>query len=68
MSGQKTDMIVMQGNLNIRRYIDDVLRSHVIPLLHDQGPGVTFQHDNARPHNALITRQFLAWNNVDAFL
>lgn len=50
----------MQGNLNPRRYFDDVLRPHVIPFLHNYGSGVTFQHDNARPHTALITRQFLA--------
>ena len=65
MGGQKTDMVVMQGNLNARRYIDDVLRPHVILFLHRQGPGVTFQHDNTRTHTALITRQFQAQNNVD---
>ena len=44
--GQKTDLVVIQGNLNARPYIDDVLRPHVIPFLH-KGPGDTFQHDNA---------------------
>ena len=65
MGGQRT--VLMQGNLNTRRYIVDVLRRHVIPFLHNQGPGVTFQHDNSRPHTALITGQFLAQNNVDVF-
>ena len=32
MGGQKTDLVVMQGNLNARRYIDDVLRSHLYHL------------------------------------
>ena len=45
--------------------IDDVLRPHVIPFLHNQGRGVRFQHDNARPHTLLITQQFLAQNNAD---
>ena len=65
MSGQKTDMAAMQGNLNARRYIDDVLRPHIITFLHNQGPGITFQHDSVRPNTALVIRQFLAQNNVD---
>ena len=68
MGGQKTDVVVMQGTLNTRRYIDDVSRPHVIPFFHNQGPGVTVQHDNARPKIALVTRQFLAQDNVDVFL
>ena len=65
IGGQKTDFVVIRGNLNARRYIDEILRPHVIPFLRNQGPNVTFQHDNARPHTALITRQFVAQNNVD---
>ena len=29
------------------------------------GPDLTFQHDNARPHTALVTANFLAQNNVN---
>ena len=29
------------------------------------GPGLTFQHDNARPHTARVTANFLAQNNVN---
>ena len=60
MARRRAQCNVMQGNLNARRYIDDVLRPHVIPFLYNQNPGVTFQNDNARPHTTLITRQFLA--------
>ena len=37
MGGQKTGLVVMQCDLNARRYIDDVLRPHVIPSLHNRG-------------------------------
>ena len=47
MAGQKT--VVMQNNLNARRYINIALRSHAIPLLHSQRHRVTFKHDNATP-------------------
>ena len=36
------------------------------PFIQFHGPNVTFMHDNARPHSAAITRQFLATNNVNA--
>ena len=29
------------------------------------GPGLFFQHDNARPHTALVPANFLAQNNVN---
>ena len=58
-------MIVIQGNLNAPRYIDEVLRPHTIPFLCNKGLGVTFQHDNARPHTALIKRPFLFRSKVD---
>ena len=35
-----------------------------LPFIQFHGPNVTFMHDNARPHLAAITRQFLATNNV----
>ena len=36
-----------------------------LPFIQFHGPNVTFMHDNARPHLAAITRQFLATNNVN---
>ena len=62
MGDQKTNLFVMQGNLNAPRYIKDILRPHAIPFLYNQDPSVTFQHDNARLHITSISRQFLAQN------
>ena len=36
-----------------------------LPFIQFHGPNVTFMHDNARPHLAAITSQFLATNNVN---
>ena len=48
----------MHDNLNARRYINDILRPNAIPFLHNQGPGVTFQHDNARhSFNSMLTQR-----------
>ena len=36
-----------------------------LPFIQFHGPNVTFMHDNARPHSAAITRQFLATSGVN---
>ena len=45
------------GNINVQTYINDVL---VVLFIHFHCP-----KDNARPHSAAITRQYLATNNVN---
>lgn len=62
MGGRKTDLIVVRGNLNAQRYIDEILRPVVVPYLR-QNHGI-LMHDNARPHTAAITRNFLNQNNI----
>ena len=63
MGNQKTDLVVIQGNLNAQRYIN-LLTNTMLPFMQNNGPG-TFQHDNARPHTARITTQFLNQHNVN---
>lgn len=60
----KTDLVVIHGNLNARGYVNQVIRPVVVPLF-QQRPALTFQHDNARPHTARFTRNFLIANNID---
>ena len=64
MGNQKTDLVIVQGNLNAQGYIN-VLRNHLLPFMQNNGPQATFQHDNARPHTARVTTRFLANNNVN---
>lgn len=61
----KTPLVVIDGSLTARRYIDEVLEPHVLPFLR-QHPNVTlFQQDNARPHSARLTADYLHQNNVN---
>lgn len=64
LGNAKTDLVIVQGNLNAQRYID-LLNTNLLPFLRNHGQGITFQHDNARPHTARITTQFLVQNNVN---
>lgn len=59
----KTQLVVCQGNLTARRYIDQVLRPVVVPMFR-QRQNLVYQHDNARPHVARATRDFLQANNI----
>ena len=58
MGGNKTRLIVINGNINTQTYINDVLAVEALPFIHSHGPNVTFMHDNARPHSTAITKQF----------
>ena len=58
----KTALVVVQGNLNAQRYVN-LLNNNFLPFMQNFGPGLIFQHDNARPHTALVTANFLAENN-----
>ena len=51
------------GAFNAQRYITEVLGLVVIPFL-NQNPG-TLMHDNARPHTARLTQNYLARDNVN---
>ncbi len=60
----KTDLIVLDGTLTARRYIDEVLTPVVLPFL-QRYPRTLFQQDNATPHTAIVTRDFLEAHNVN---
>ena len=52
-----------QQGLTARRYIDEILRPVVVPYL-SAHPGMILPQDNARPHTARVTQQYLQQNNV----
>ncbi|GFV95060.1 transposable element Tcb2 transposase [Trichonephila clavipes] len=55
---RRSTLIETRGTLMCQRYVDDILRSHVGPFLNGL-PGAIFQQDNARPHTARVTEDFL---------
>ena len=67
MGNVKTDLVVVQGNLNAQRYVN-LLNNNLLPFMQNFGHGLTFQHDNARPHTALVTANFVAQNNMNVLL
>ncbi|XP_046572956.1 uncharacterized protein LOC124280992 [Haliotis rubra] len=64
---QKTDLVIINGNLTARCYIDEILRPVVPPDLH-RHPRTLFQQDNTTPHTARITSDFLNTNNINVNL
>ena len=65
MGRRKTNLIVVQGNLNAQGYMNQILQREAFPFLQRHGPAI-LMHDYARPHVARICRQFLNRNNVKA--
>ena len=49
MCRSKTNLIVVQGNLNAQGYINQILQPEAVPFLQRHGPAL-LMHDNARPH------------------
>ena len=60
----KTQLIVVDGNLTARRYIDEILEPEVVPFLRNNGDVTLFQQDNARAHSARLTMDFFNQNGV----
>ena len=60
---RKSELVLVQGNLTANRYIDQILRPHVLHLVDPQRQ--LFQQDNARPHTARATADYLANNNIN---
>ena len=71
-SNGRSRLVVIQGNMTAQVYCNQVLRQVLVPFIHNHGPGLTFQHDNARPHTAALTRNFpqnagipvMAWSSL----
>lgn len=61
----RTPLVVVEGNLTARRYVDEILRPHLLPFLEAHPTVRLFQQDNARPHVARLTLNFLQEQEVE---
>jgi len=60
----RTDLVVIDGTLTAQRYVNEILRPHVLPFMERHPEMTRFQQDNARPHAARFTREFLDDNDI----
>lgn len=64
--GNRTRLVVVNGTLtSSQRYRNEIFTPVVLPYLRTNGPGLTFQQENAIAHTARTTLEFLNQNNVD---
>ncbi|GFW00143.1 HTH_Tnp_Tc3_2 domain-containing protein [Trichonephila clavipes] len=59
----RSSLVVLQGTLTARRYVDDILTPIVLPMLSSRS-GAIYQQDNARPHTARLSQQCLQGYDV----
>ncbi|GFU62068.1 transposable element Tc1 transposase [Trichonephila clavipes] len=59
----RSSLVVLQGTLTARRYVDDILTPIVLPMLSSRS-GAIYQQDNARPHTAGLSQQCLQGYDV----
>jgi hypothetical protein len=58
-------LVVVEGNLNAQRYVDAILEPHLLPFMEAHPELGILQHDNARPHTAKLTTEFLHAEGIE---
>lgn len=64
-ANHKTPLVIINGNLTARRYIDEVLETTCVPFIRNHPEISILQQDNARPHAARVTTAYLEQQNID---
>lgn len=60
----KSGLHFCNNNLNAQRYRDDILAAHVQPMFQNNPELRVYQQDNARPHTARLSMEFLNNANI----
>lgn len=61
----RTPLVIINGNLTAARYVNQVLESTYLPFRNDHPEVHILQQDNARPHTARVTMDYLQQHNVE---
>jgi len=54
--------------ITAERYVEEILRLHIIPMRHQTGCNFILMHDNVRPHTTRIALNFFEKNNIEVLL
>ena len=60
---RKTDLVHVPGYLTAVRYRDEIFQPHLMQVIDRQRE--LFQQNNARPHTARVTMDYLEQNNIN---
>ena len=60
----RTDLVVVNGNMNWQRYLNDIVVPVVVPNLQRIDNGAVFQDDNARPHRAIGVQDYFRQHGI----
>ncbi|KAH0821160.1 hypothetical protein GEV33_001631 [Tenebrio molitor] len=64
----RTDLVVVPVRLNATNYIENILQDHVVPAAYGVGQNFILMQDNAKPHTAGITRNFLQERGIQVMV
>lgn len=65
MANRRTELVLVPPpGLTAVRYVNEILRPHVLPLRQQIGNQFKFQQDNARPHTANVTTRYCDENDI----
>ena len=64
----RTDVVIVRGGLTADRYVEEILRSHVVPYARRIGNTFKLMDDNATPHRARVTNQFMQDEGISRLL
>ena len=61
---QRTRLCIVDRNLNAQWYVDEILRSVVVPFLGRMSQEAILQDDNARPQRGRVVDEFIRQFNI----